>query len=89
MRPLLVVSAVFAIALVSTGWAQGNPSGPQSTSINGEVLEVMDAEAFTYLRLKTKDGETWAAVSKTPVKKGAEVMIENGIVMDNFESKSL
>src|SRR5207237_214333 len=38
---------------------------------------------------KTKDGETWAAVNKSPVKKGAEVTIENASVMQNFESKSL
>ena len=35
------------------------------------MLEVKDVESYTYLRLKTKDGETWAAVSKAPVKKGS------------------
>jgi hypothetical protein len=89
MRLLLAVIAVFATTLVSTSWAQGNPSAPQGTSIKGEVLEVLDVDAFTYLRLKTKDGDTWAAVTKAPVKKGAEVTIENGVVMTNFESKSL
>jgi hypothetical protein len=49
----------------------------------------MDAGGYTYLRLKTKDGETWAAVNKTPVKKGVAVTIENVMVMSNFESKTL
>lgn len=89
MRLLLAVIAVFAMSLFSTAWAQSNSSAPQGTTIKGEVLEVMDVDAFTYLRLRTKDGETWAAVAKSPVKKGAEVTIENGIVMNNFESKSL
>ena len=89
MKLLLAVIALLATFLVSTGWAQGNPSASQGTSIKGEVLEAMDVDAFTYLRLKTKDGETWAAVTKSSVKKGAEVTIENGIVMNNFESKSL
>ncbi|HEX5698566.1 MAG TPA: OB-fold nucleic acid binding domain-containing protein, partial [Rhodoferax sp.] len=44
---------------------------------------------YTYLRLKTKDGETWAAVSTAAVKKGAMVTIENPMVMNNFESKTL
>lgn len=48
-----------------------------------------NVESYTYLRLKTKDGETWAAVGKAPVKIGAEVTIENAMVMNNFESKSL
>jgi hypothetical protein len=62
---------------------------PAAAPVKGEVLEVKDVESYTYLRLKTKDGETWAAVGKAPVKKGAQVTIENVMVMRNFESKSL
>ena len=53
------------------------------------MLEVKDVDAYTYLRLKTKDGEIWAAVNKAPVAKGAAVTIENANVMTNFESKTL
>jgi hypothetical protein len=87
MMRLLI--AVFATVLISTGWAADVPSAPQGPSIKGEVLEVKDVDSYTYLRLKTKDGETWAAVNKAPVKKGAEVTIENATVMTNFESKTL
>jgi hypothetical protein len=59
------------------------------TIVTGEVLEIQDASGYTYLRLKTKDGETWAAVSKASVKQGSKVTIENVMVMNNFESKSL
>jgi hypothetical protein len=55
----------------------------------GEVLEVRDVDSYTYLRLKTAQGETWAAVEKAPVKVGAQVSIHNPMVMRNFESKSL
>jgi hypothetical protein len=57
--------------------------------VNGKVLEVKDVETYTYLRLMTKDGETWAAVAKAPVQVGAEVTIENVTIMQNFESKTL
>ena len=72
-------------------FGRGKPAAtpPAAASLTGEVLEVKDVESYTYLRLKTKDGETWAAVSKAPVKKGAKVTIENMTVMNNFESKSL
>jgi hypothetical protein len=50
---------------------------------------VLDAGSFSYLRLQTRDGEKWAAVAKSPVKKGAEVTIQNVTVMTNFESKTL
>ena len=74
---------------VSVGWAAENPAPPQLVTIKGKVLEVKDVDSYTYLRLKTKDGETWAAVNKTPVKNGEEVTIENAMVMTNFESKTL
>ena len=64
-------------------------ASPAALAVKGEVLEVKDVESYTYLRLKTRDGETWAAVAKVPVKKGAEVTLENVMVMNNFESKSL
>jgi hypothetical protein len=63
--------------------------GPAPGTLKGTVLEVKDVESYSYLRLKTKDGETWAAVSRTPLKKGAQVTIENATVMTNFESKAL
>ncbi|MBI3375666.1 MAG: nucleotide-binding protein [Betaproteobacteria bacterium] len=71
------------------GWAADKPVPPPAAPVKGEVLEVRDVETYTYLRLKTKDGETWAAVPKTAVKKGAEITIENALLMTNFESKSM
>ncbi len=49
----------------------------------------MDVDPYTYLRLKTAKGETWAAVNKAVVKKGAKVTITDPMVMQKFESKSL
>jgi len=60
-----------------------------ATPTTGEVLEVRDVDMYTYLRLKTAQGETWAAVEKAPVKVGAQVSIHNPMVMQNFESKAL
>ena len=84
-----VLLALLATLLIGTGWAAGEANAPRGASIKGEVLEVRDVDAYTYLRLRTSDGETWAAVGKTPVQKGAEVTIENAVVMHNFESKTL
>lgn len=60
------------------------PSG-----LKGEVLETQSVDSYTYLRLKTSDGEVWAAVPSTTVKKGAQVTIGNAATMRNFESKTL
>jgi hypothetical protein len=88
MKSLLAICLIVAAPFV---WAGENPASisPVATVVKGEVLEVKDVDSYTYLRLKTRDGETWAAVGKSPIRKGAEVTIENVMVMNNFESKSL
>jgi len=88
MKALLAICITVAATLVSAAELPA-PVPPSAAAVKGTVLEVKDAPAFTYLRLKTKDGETWAAVGKAPVKVGADVTIEDVIVMKNFESKSL
>ena len=94
MKRLLVTLA--AALAVQFAWAAGGTSPPaapgakgQALQVKGQVLEVKEVDAYTYLRLKTANGEVWAAVSRAPVKKGAEVTIVDPMVMRNFESKSL
>ncbi len=86
--------AICLIAIASLAWAAdknaaatANPH--QSASLTGEVLEVKNVADFTYLRLKSSNGETWVAVIKAAVKKGETVTIENFNVMNNFHSKTL
>jgi hypothetical protein len=86
MKFILAILLVFGM---SVGWAAEKPAPAQAAAVKGKVLEVKDVDSYTYLLLKTKDGETWAAIAKTPVKKGADVTIENATVMNNFESKTL
>ncbi len=82
MKTLLAICMLVAAPLA---WA----STPAASAVKGEVLETMNAGGYTYLRLKTKGGETWAAVNQAPVRQGAGVTIENPMVMHDFESKSL
>jgi hypothetical protein len=89
MKNVLVICMLVAAPFV---WAADNkpaPQAPATTAVAGEVLEVKDVESYTYLRLKTAQGETWAAVPTAAVKKGAKVTIDNPMVMKNFESKAL
>jgi len=71
---------------LNPAWA-AQPSAGQIVS--GQVLETRDAEPYTYLRLKTDQGEQWAVVDKAAVKKGASASVEVVMVVDNFESKAL
>lgn len=78
MKKLLVISMLAASALA---WAAG--------SVTGEVLEVQQVDSYTYLRMRTANGETWGAVPTAQVKKGAVVTLQDITVMNDFESKSL
>jgi hypothetical protein len=86
MKTPFVLSLMLAAALAC---ADDHAPATTSSVVKGQVLEVKDVEGYTYLRLKTQDGETWAAVAQAPVKPGAVVTIDNPMVMNNFESKSL
>ena len=86
------INAGIAAAADTSAPAKPAPAAPASAApatIKGKVLEVKDVETYTYLRLKTSNGEIWAAVGKAPVKVGSEVTIENASMMVNFESKTL
>jgi hypothetical protein len=90
MKRSLIACAALCCTLA---WAGPPPAAapnlPPTGTLTGEVLEVQQVETYTYLRLKTADGETWAAVAKSPIKKGAQATIENAMVMKDFQSKSL
>ncbi|MBI5330434.1 MAG: nucleotide-binding protein [Betaproteobacteria bacterium] len=81
MKALLALCLFIAAPLVF--------AGETAATVKGVVLETLNSGGYTYLRLKTKEGETWAAVNRAQVAKGAEVTIESAMVMENFESKSL
>lgn len=88
MKTLLSILMLVTATVVWAG-EKPVPGNAAASTVKGEVLEVKDVESYTYLRLKTKDGETWAAVGRAPIKTGMTVTLENAMVMNNFESKSL
>lgn len=76
-----IIVALAALLLSTAGFA--------AAPLTGQVLEVRDADPYTYVRLKTAEGETWAAVNKAAVKTGESITINRPMVMRNFESKAL
>ncbi len=77
-----------AAPAVSPGQPDAGAAGA-SPSLTGTVLETMNAAGYTYLKLKTAGGETWAAVNEAKVEKGATVTVLSPMPMDGFESKTL
>lgn len=60
-----------------------------AADLTGTVLETLDAESYTYIRLDTAAGEKWAAVSKTKLANGAKARVYGSVEMKNFESNAL
>lgn len=61
----------------------------QAEGLQGEVVERLDVQGYTYLRLATAGGESWVAIPTNPVAVGASVNILNPMTMEKFHSKSL
>jgi hypothetical protein len=74
--------------------APGAPGAPGAemaapATLTGTVVERLEAPPYSYLKLKTAQGEAWAAVPKTDVANGQQVSIAGPMPMQNFESKTL
>jgi hypothetical protein len=90
LRVTRPVVATLSALLIGAAFSSLAAAPPQTAGVlKGEVLEVKNVESYTYLRLKTADGETWAAVPTTAVKPGAQVTIARPMTMEHFESKTL
>lgn len=85
----LLASFIFCFATSALAVGEGMAGQAEAGVVKGEVLEVINVDNFTYLRLDTHAGEIWTAVISAPVKKGNVVAIKDAIVMKDFESKIL
>jgi hypothetical protein len=66
------------------------PDAPQLAAGSGKVVQKLDASMYTYICLNDEAGhEIWAAVPKTQVEIGEQVTLKGGMVMRNFNSKTL
>lgn len=95
---LLVLAAVSTVAL-----AQPLPAGHPPTATKGagtglsdaqlpqkaKVLSSIDAAGYTYLEVTQNKKTLWLAGTQVAVKKGDVIRFDDGMVMTNFNSKSL
>jgi hypothetical protein len=57
--------------------------------IRGTVLETMDAAGYTYVLLDNAGEQRWIATQQTSVSVGDIVQTDQGMMMENFASRSL
>jgi hypothetical protein len=67
----------------------GGDQPSESGAMAGPVVETMNAGSYTYVKVRTAEGEVWAAGPTTTVAVGDEVTLPKGMLMQDFESPSL
>ena len=95
---------VLALAVVSaSALAQSLPSGHPAIGMakggktaaeaqlpqKAKVLSTIDAAGYTYLEVTQNTKTLWLAGPKVVAKKGNVIRFDDGMVMTNFESKTL
>jgi hypothetical protein len=71
-----------------TGSASAAAAFPDETLV-GVVREHFDVAQYTYLRLATDAGQSWAAVYRAPIKDGAAVTVIHASRLAKFHSREL
>ncbi len=61
----------------------------KAATVSGKVVETMDSGGYTYVCLEKDGKKTWLAVPQMKVVKGKNMSFQPGVVMENFESKTL
>jgi hypothetical protein len=57
--------------------------------IQGKIIDTMDSGGYTYIQVDTAKRPTWVAIPQAEVTKGQQITLAPGMVMNNFESKTL
>lgn len=90
---LPILSVLFSFTLffqAQQGMAMPKAESPSGApAITGTITETMNASGYTYMLIDSGDRKTWVAIPATTVEKGATVSYYDGMVMENFTSKTL
>ena len=82
-------AAILLIFLTLGAGGLGTVFGSGHESITGTINETMNASGYTYLSLNTSQGSIWVAIPQTTVKVGDEITCAPGMIMKDFQSKTL
>ena len=101
MPALRPVATCFALSLLLTpAFAADQKPAParaeaaaaaslDNTALQGTVIETMNAAGYTYLQVEGAAGRVWVAIPESTVTRGQQVTCLPGMVMENFQAKTL
>ncbi|NQV14338.1 SH3-like domain-containing protein [bacterium] len=65
------------------------PQAPATAGHEVKVEEVIQAKSYTYIRVMEGNEEYWIATAKQPFEEGMVLKFDQGMEMQNFDSKEL
>jgi hypothetical protein len=84
---LLLCLTIFTTVMASSlSFAR---QGESTQTISGKILTTMDSGGYTYLEVQSGAEKRWVAIPETTVKVGDDITYYEGMVMENFHSKTL
>lgn len=86
-RTIMMVMALMLALAFAAPHAAAQEAG--ADVISGKVVETMNSGGYTYARLDQNGQKIWVAMPQTTVTKGQTMSFAGGMVMENFESKTL
>ncbi len=98
---ITLVSVLFALTIAAAptqaaDLPPGHPpldgsttKAPTPPSHSGEVLEAIPAAGYVYLHVKGPEGDEWLAAPASDLKPGTKINWNDGMMMQNFTSKTL
>jgi starvation-inducible outer membrane lipoprotein len=90
MKNVLVFFSALMLAACGSEIEQSAPFMAESAPVTvGKVLETLDVETYTYIRLESDGRELWLATSPVQVEQGDTVRFSGGVMMTDFHGASL
>jgi hypothetical protein len=85
---VLLVTAILLYCGVAS--ASAPPSGDKAAAANsGKIIETMNSGGYTYILVDSGTAKTWVALPEMTVKIGDAVHYAEGMLMQDFHSKTL
>ena len=78
--------------MIVSGCSKSEKIEDKSSAMNvlsGEIIQIVDVDSYTYMELKSDDGNIWIAAANILVEKGNVVYYSNPLLMKDFYSKTL
>lgn len=86
----LVISFFLLFSVYTTfGSTDAEAFAKNTQGTTGTVIETMNSSGYTYMLIESGAEKNWVAIPETKIEKGAEVTYNSGMVMKNFDSKTL